>query len=366
MSTTMKKILYVITKSNWGGAQKYVFDMATALSKDEFDVTVALGGTGKKNATVGTLGDRLKEKNIRTIFVDSFMRDISVFKEFGALNELIKIFRREKPDIVHLNSSKAGGIGALAGRLARVPKIIFTIHGLPYNEDRNILWRVGAFVGTWLTYILCHVIITVTENDWRRMTGSYFIYNGISSMSFGTGEKIRSAFPNGTLVVGTIGELNKNKNLDLLIEQVKNYPQLYIAIVGDGEKREALEVKIQKYNLKNRVKFFGFIPAKEALPGFDIFVLPSKKEGLPYVLLEAGLAKLPVVATNVGGIPEIIENEKSGILIDLKKPSELASAMMRLTNNREEREKFGLALNNLVYKKFSFEQMVAKTENLYQ
>jgi len=134
------------------------------------------------------------------------------------------------------------------------------------------------------------------------------IYNGIDlHTQFGSGDIIRRAFPADVKITGTIGELNKNKNQQALIEEAKNNPSMHVAIVGEGEDRAMLERKIKEYRLDNRVKLFGFIPASEALKGFDTFALPSIKEGLPYVLLDAKLAGLPIVANRVGGVGEILD-----------------------------------------------------------
>lgn len=113
-----KRILYVITKSNWGGAQRYVYDLATGLPKDHFAISVACGGQG-------LLKDKLEIAGIKIIPIPYFQRDINITKEFYSFVELIKIFRTEKPDIIHLNSSKAGVIGALA---AFVYKLITNTH----------------------------------------------------------------------------------------------------------------------------------------------------------------------------------------------------------------------------------------------
>src|ERR1700733_9355680 len=103
MNQTRTKVLYVITKSNWGGAQRYVFDLATHLPKEKFDVTVVLGGTGEKDAGEGELAKRLREAGVRTIFLKAFARDIRPTGDYRALFELLQIFRTEKPDAVHLN-----------------------------------------------------------------------------------------------------------------------------------------------------------------------------------------------------------------------------------------------------------------------
>ncbi len=310
-----KKILFVITKSNWGGAQRYVYDLATTLPKDAFDVVVALGGTGEMAGKPGALAQKLSDAGIRMLFIQSFLRDVSACRDLSALRELTTIFRDEKPDVVHLNSSKAGGIGALAARFVGVKKIIFTAHGWPFWEPRNIFSRCAIWLASWATMLLAHITICISDYDLavaRRIpfVGNKVvrIYNGIDlHMHFDSGEKIRGAFPAGARIIGTIGELNKNKNQISLIEQAKRNPQMYVAIVGEGEDRALLEAKVKECGLENRVKLFGFIPAREILHGFDVFALPSLKEGLPYVLLEAKAAGLPIIANCVGGVGEILD-----------------------------------------------------------
>jgi len=298
-----KKVLYVITKGNWGGAQRYVFDLATGL-RGEFDVAVACGSTG-------ALVEKLREKEIRTIEVPSLRRDVSASSDMRAFFELLRLFRRERPDVVHLNSSKAGGVGALAARMAGVPKVVFTSHGLAWDENRNFISKTLIYLASQLTFALCHTVITISKHHQNRVRGSALVYNGIAPMEFGSGEIIRSAFPRGARIVGTVGELTRNKNQKTLIQQAKNDPSLYVAIVGEGEDRAMLEQKIREHGLQARVKLFGFVPVREALKGFDEFVLPSLKEGLPYVLLEAKLAGLPIVANRVGGVGEILDKDVS-------------------------------------------------------
>lgn len=303
-----RKILFVITKSNWGGAQRYVYDLATALSKEGSDVRVAFGQPG-------LLALKLKTAGIATHPISSLERDISLLADIKSFFELLHLFRAEKPDVVHLNSSKAAGLGALAARFALVPRIIFTAHGWPFTEKRNWVWRSFALLGSWVTALLSHTVIVVSKNDLRigeRMpfcsAKMHLIYNGIDFHStLGSAAVIRHSFPNGVHITGTIGELTRNKNQISLIEQAKNNPSMYVAIVGEGEDRLDLIKKIEEYGLKNRVKLFGFMPASEVLRGFDMFALPSLKEGLPYVLLEAKAAGLPIVATRVGGVGEILD-----------------------------------------------------------
>lgn len=305
-----KKVIFVITKSNWGGAQRYVYDLATALPKNEFDVRVAFGHPGM-------LAKKLDGAGIATYSITSLQRDVSVIADMKSFFELLKLFRTEHPDIVHLNSSKASGIGALAARLAGVPRIIFTAHGWPFWEQRNALSRGLIFLFSWITALLSHKIIVVSDYDLKVAQKMPFIahktvriYNGIDlNLKLYSADSIRNSFPAGTRITGTIGELNKNKNQISLIEQAKNDPDMFVAIVGDGENRAYLMKKIKEYGLETRVKLFGFMPANEVLKGFDTFALPSIKEGLPYVLLEAKAASIPIIANRVGGIGEILDTK---------------------------------------------------------
>ncbi len=302
------RILYVITKANWGGAQRYVYDLAISLPENEFAVTVAVGGDG-------ALSKKLREAGIPVLSLASVQRDLSITNDIGGFFAIYKAIRATRPDIVHLNSSKAGGLGALAARLLGVRNIIFTAHGWPFMEKRNIVWRIFVWTSSWITALLSHTVIVISTNELRLGKRLPFcaekmrlIHNGIDlHMRFGSGECIRHAFPANAHITGTIGELNKNKNQIALIEEARGNPAMYVAIVGEGELRPYLEAKIREYGLQDRVKLFGFMPAQDALRGFDEFALPSLKEGLAYVLLEAKAAGLPLRTNRIGGIPDILD-----------------------------------------------------------
>ena len=185
------KILYVITKSNWGGAQKYVFDLATAMKNGGNSVSVAFGGSG-------VLSERLKEKEISTIEIKNLGRDVDIIKEFYVFRDLYKIFKKEKPEILHLNSSKIGALGVLVGRLAGIKKIIYTAHGFPFREERP-LWQVVLikFI-SWLTIILSHETICVSQKDfddvedWLFVKGKLkVVHNGIKIKDINQEEKVK-------------------------------------------------------------------------------------------------------------------------------------------------------------------------------
>jgi glycosyltransferase involved in cell wall biosynthesis len=270
-----KKILYCITKSNWGGAQRYVYDLATNLPRDRYDVAVVLGGSGK-------LKEKLERTGVRTISVRALQRDIGISKDISSFFELIKIFRAEKPDIIHLNSSKMGGIGGLAGRIARIKKIIFTAHGWAYNEERNFFQKFAIAILHFTTVAFSHLTIAVSEKakDQFKSAGlmkkkMVVIHNGIEEIKFVEKEKARQEFADIGLPqtekvkekiksepfwIGTISELHKNKGLSYAIEAlgklIKNeninasHRNIIFIIMGDGEDRKNLEEIIKKIILK--------------------------------------------------------------------------------------------------------------------
>jgi len=311
------KILYGITKSNFGGAQRYVFDLAKAAQAAGHNVAVLCGAGG-------VLVGKLREKGVRVIEIEGMKRDISMLDEARSLIFIYQTLRKEQPDVFHTNSSKMGGLGSLAARLAGVRKIIFTVHGWPFWEQRGKISIALIHFFSWLTALLAHKVIVISNYD--RATAKAMplvsnkfvrIYNGIDlTTTFGDGKVIRSAFPLGARITGTIGELNHNKNQVALIEEAKKNPEMHVAIVGEGELRDFLLSKIKEYKLEERVKLFGFITREEVLKGFDIFALPSLKEGLPYVLLEAKLAGLTIKANSVGGVNEILENDVNNFSIE--------------------------------------------------
>lgn len=307
-TNSRQKVLFLVTKATHGGAQKYVYDLATHLPKADFEPIVGYG-------TEGRLALDLKAAGIVGKHLPSLGRDIAIISDIKSFFEIVGVIREVRPDVVHLNSSKAAALGALAARILRTPRIIFTVHGWPFEEKRSAAMKKIIWLVSWLTALLSHEIICVSDYDLARamrMPGvrakSTRIYNGIDlQMPFGFGTKIRNAFPSGAHITGTIGELTKNKNQQALIEQARNDSSMHVAIVGEGEERKRLEQLVKMYGLEDRVKFFGFIPASEVLRGFDTFALPSEKEGLPYVLLEAKLAGIPVTANRVGGVGEILD-----------------------------------------------------------
>jgi glycosyltransferase involved in cell wall biosynthesis len=365
--------MLAITKGIWGGAQKYVFQLATSLPPEKYEVSVVCGAGG-------TLPEKLAGKNIKTFVVGTMSRDISFSGEIKSFFALLKILKKEKPDVLHLNSSKMGLVGGTAGRLCGVSRIIFTAHGLASNEDRPFLSRKFFLFLHRLTILLSHVTIAVSEKTKRDLSGLPFasrkifvVHNGVEKISFeekSAARKILSDLAGAEqteIIVGTISELHKNKGLDFLILACAGLPDnVSIYIIGDGEEKNNLAGMIKKLGLQKKVFLPGRVEnAGKFLKAFDIFTLTSRTEALPYAVLEAGLAGLPVIASHVGGIPEIIENEKSGILVPAGNIAEISKSLKNLVLEPQKRDSLGQALQEKVEQYFSLQKMITETEKFY-
>lgn len=372
------KILYFITKSNWGGAQRHVFDLSKWSKDSGHETAVALGGNGP-------LKQNLDKQGIRTIPIKSLGRDINAKGDTASFLDIFKIIRKERPDILHLHSSKAGGVGSFAGRILGVKKIIYTIHGSPWNEDRPFLQKTLIVFFSWLSMIFSTHIVMLSEKEISQAQMFPFIKKklrlielGIPPLKFLT-QKDSKVFIQSKMqeplekriVVGTISELHPNKGLiyalNAFSKLIAEFPDAIFFIIGEGEQRDYLESFIKERGLEKNVVLAGYTEeAYKYLKGFSIFLLSSIKEGFPYVILEAGLAGLPVISTAVGGIPEIIDDMESGVLVQSKKPDEIFHAIDFVIKHKNIQKEYGKSLQEKVKDKFSLKIMLDKIDKLYK
>lgn len=386
--STKKKILFAITKGNFGGAQRYVYDLAVNLPKDQFEVLVACG-TKEGNILV----QKLAEQNIKTITLENSEKEINLKNDFKTIKELIKIIREEMPNIVHLNSSKIGLIGSLAILYFRILNLfqisdfkfraLFTSHGWAFNEQkRSAFSKIIFYLGHYFTVLVCDKTIAVSDKTKRDISFLPFIENKISVIHNGINNfdvlprdesrLILASKENEKNILFSLSELHNNKGIDIAIKALALLPtsvreKIIYTVAGDGEERENLEKFISELGISESVRFLGFVPdAKKLLSGADIFLLPSRTENLPYAILEAGDAELPIIATSVGGIPEVIRDMQNGILVHPQNPKEIAEAILYLLDHKTKQKEFGEEIKKTITNFFSFEMMLEKTIQLYR
>ena len=415
MTANRKKILYIITQSEFGGAQRYVFDLATRL-KDEFEIIVAAGPPASLGEALragepagGKLFKYLQSNDIRCHYLKNLKRAINPWRDILAFFELRRLIKKEKPDIIHLNSSKAGVLGSLAAKFqaSRLKfQVIYTANGWVFNEPMNRLKKEFYLWAEKWTAKYKNKIICVSEYDRQVALGRDFpaekliiIHNGIDidKLNFLDREeakkKLLSKIPPsppfvkgglekappfvkgglGGILIGTIANLYPTKGIKYLIKAagiITNRSSLtsnlLFIVIGEGTERPKLKALIRKHNLKNNFLLLGHIPdASQYLKAFDIFVLPSVKEGLPYVILEATACGVPIVATRVGGVPEIIEDNQNGLLAEPKNSQELAEKIAYLLQNQCIWHKLSETARTAIREKFSIEKMIQNTRKVY-
>ncbi len=369
------KILYIITKSVWGGGNRYVFDLANKMENDQ--VWIAAGGKGK-------FYRKIKKRGLPYFNINGFQRNINPLKDVFAFFEILSLIFQLKPDIIHTNSPKAGGITGLASWIYKLSshkkvKMIYTPHGWAFLEDRPA-WQISLIkLFSKLTCLFYDKVICVSEYDRKAALREKIapkkklitIHNGIRKISFLEKKEAQKKLikKNPSLVIGTIAEWTKNKGLIYLLKAVKDIEQEFsLILIGSGENPD--KRKIEKFIRKNKIKNIYLIEwidnAASYLKAFDIFVLPSIKEGLSFSILEAMKAKTPIIATNVGGIPELIQDDITGLLIQPKKVKELKSKIKYLIDHPEQAKEMAQKAKEKAENEFSLEETIRKTRDLYE
>lgn len=386
-------LLYVITKLELGGAQKQLLNLISHLDKQSYNPSLitAQDGLLVKEAT-SIKGLRL----IRSRFLE---RAINPLMDLLALCQIYSFIKKNKIDIVHSHSSKAGMLGRWAARFARVKIIIHTVHGWSFNEYQNpLLCRIIV----WLERITARItdkLIVVSYHDWQKGLDRHIgnkdkyklIRYGIDYKEFTPLDKNtrqdKSSYLTGfnkkdkslreelrintsNLLIGMVSCFKSQKSpqdfirLGFLVNKV--IPKTKFLLVGDGVLRKKVERLISKFNLEQQVILIGWredVP--RILSAIDIFVLTSLWEGLPISVLEAMAASLPVIATDTGGIAEVILDGKTGFLVPPRDINRMAERLIHLLKNENIRKQIGQNARDSLDSDFSLENMLKNTEDLY-
>lgn len=295
--------------------------------------------------------------------------------------QLVRLFLRERPDIVH--SRSWGAIESiLAAKLARVPRVIHSEHGRDINTMHGDPWRRRVFRR--FSYALADEVFAVSNElreHYARQLGIpagriRVIPNGVDSTRFQPSParaRMRSLLDltDDMIVLGTVGRLDPVKDHGTLLsaaEQLVNSGvPVHVALVGDGPERKRLQERVSAGPLlRDRVTFAGESASPENwLNSFDIYVLPSLSEGMSNSLLEAMSTGLPCVATRVGANPDLVEEGKSGFLVDAGDASAMAERLAQLATNTELRQQFGEQARHKAEAQFSLHSMVENYTRLY-
>lgn len=384
-----RKVIHVITRLDYGGSAQNTMLTALGHDREQFETLVVAGHPGCWDAQGGQAATeencrRLEKAEVRWMLLPSLTREVQLLKDMQALWQLIRLFRQERPALVHTHTSKAGVLGRVAAWLARVPVIVHTPHG-------HVFYGHFGPVKSWLFLQIERVLSAITDrlialteaerqDHLDRAVGRAdrfaVVPSGIDRERFGRaraqGKQQPDLFgcPPEAIVVGSVGWLTDIKGHEYLVEAVaklkQGFPSLHLVIVGSGDRHDALVQQAESAGLRDAVHLLGHRDDIEAcLAGMDLFVLPSLNEGMGRALIEAMAAGLPVIASRVGGIPAVIDHERTGLLVPPGDADALAGALRRLLERPEWATQLGMAASRSVDSRYGSDSMVHAIDSIF-
>ncbi|MEC7850446.1 MAG: glycosyltransferase family 4 protein [Candidatus Neomarinimicrobiota bacterium] len=370
------KILHVITHLPIGGAQDNTLYTVELLDKEKYDISLCCNLDGE-------LVERAKKVEAVKLFDIPFLgREVSPYRDIRAFLSLYKLFKEEDFTIIHTHSSKAGLLARLAAVLNKTPIVIHTIHGFAFNDFMNGLKK-NFFI--YLEKLLAKwtdVLITVSNLNKKKIIDLNIahenkiknIYSGIDLSLFTNkrNDEFRKELnlENDHLLLGSVGRLSNQKDPITMIEAFgiisKPFPNAHLALVGDGELKGKILEKIDQLKLNDRIHLTGNKNNPWSVyHSMDLFIMSSIYEGLGRSITEALSCGVPVVCTDVEGVPEIVRDNITGILVRPKDSNKLADAIIRTLNDMETAKKMAEEGRRFVNDNFDVNKMVNDIDSIY-
>jgi len=347
----MIRVLHLITRLDVGGSTENTVISATRMPRGVFACGIVAGRTVEPPPG---LEAELAGAGVEWIRLPHLRREVNPARELCALVGLWREIRRFRPDVVHTHSSKAGVLGRLAARLAGVRHVVHTPHGHIFDGYFNPAVT-RTFIGLErLAARWTDRVVTLSDEEARdhlrhgigRPEQFVTIPSGVDLDLILQPAPVRIV--PGRPVIGTVARLVPVKGITHLIDAAprifSEVPDAQLLIVGDGELRQSLQAQAQALGVEDRVHFTGFrADAPALLAGMDVFVLPSLNEGMGRVLVMAMALGKPIVATRVGGIPELLNGGEAGMLVPPANPSAIAEAVLAVIRDPDLAERIAAA-----------------------
>lgn len=364
------KIIHVVRAFKTGGLETLVLEMCARMASMD----------GLHVLAVGMLpGDGLESRETYDSFDRVTLNGVAGRSRFRLVDALYRLFRREQPDVVHVHNFLAQVYAGAAARATGTPALVGTKHGADWPSLLSSR-RLASYV-----YRLCDRLVAVSDDVRRGLLRAYgfahyhvsLILNGIDTERFRPTEDGTAALRQealgltGAPVIGTVCRLAEYKGVRTLLDGfnavLSECPGACLVLVGDGPDRSLFEIRTRELGLDGSVTFLGNCDDVAAIyPAFDIYAQPSYTEGISLTMLEASSCALPVVATRVGGTPEIVVDGETGLLVPPRDADALAQAILWIWRNRNRAHAMGRAARQRVKKKFSLDRMVRDYLELYQ
>ena len=376
------KILRIISRLAVGGSTYHAIVLTAHQDKEVFDCVLVRGTEGE---TEGSMLEFARQKGLKSIcYIPEMERKVSLKRDILAFWKLFCLIRREKPDIVDTHQSKAGALGRLAAFLAGTKVTIHTIHGHVFYDFFGKLKSSLIVLVERLLARHSSLLVAVSEN----------VRKEILAFKVGTPEKVIT-IPYGIeldkylsidghrgdlrrelglsemdIVIGNVQRLVPTKGHRYLFKSIQLLkeirPEVRFVIAGDGEMRGELEQLAENLGLKENIYFLGFREDVDNIyADSDALIFPSLTEGAPFAIIEALASARPVVATDVGGISELIDDGRCGFVVPAKDPRALTEALLKLIRDEGLRKSFGENARSKVYPHLSHTRLVKDMEKIY-
>lgn len=390
----MPRVLRILNRLIIGGPSKNAVYLTRYMQPD-FDTVLVIGGKEDHEQDADFLATA---NNIQPTCIPQMKRSISLRDDWAAYNQLKKLIREFKPDIVHTHAAKSGALGRLAAKHSNVPVIVHTFHGHIFHSYFNSL-KTNFFIRT-ERYLggLSDAIIAISDVQKKELSGDFKIAApekfkviplglDLDSFTIGQGEKRNNfrteyGLDDETVAIGIIGRLVPVKNHSLFLTALKyvlnnSSVKAKAFIIGDGESRASIEklattldMKFSQHTDNEHLYPLVFTSWRTDVDticaGLDIIALTSLNEGTPVSLIEAQAAGKPIVSTRVGGITDVVLENKTALLSDISDEKAYCNNLLQLVNDVSMRKKFSNAGQEYVLSKFGYQRLVADMSNLYR
>lgn len=378
------KIAHVITRMIIGGAQENTLSTVIGLKNHGNQVCLI---SGSSKGPEGSMEYDVKKNAIDIIIVKELIRDISLWHDTIAFFKLGMIFRKNRYDIIHTHSAKAGFLGRIAAKIfSKKSKVVHTLHGSSFHKYQSAIIRylyiLAEKIASFCTDYFISVSSVVLEKHIRAGIGknqkTSVVRSGFNIEEYGKVQSLREKtrkklnINEKNILIGMIGRLSPMKGQEYLLrvfEKISSeYPHLHLILVGDGILRKVFEKFVESKSLKGRVHFTGLVNPQD-IPAYtsamDIGVHTSLREGLPRAVVQILAAGKPVIAFDIDGAVEVIKNGINGFLIPAEDEVSLEEKIRYFIKYPEVRKKMGENGRKIIIEEFSVEKMVAEIEKIY-
>lgn len=379
--TKRLKIIRLQSRICIGGPAIHMEMLAKHLPHEKYE-TILVGG--KVADDEKDVSAALQQKEISVVLLDSMKREVGIWDDFKSVFQFYRLLRIERPEIVCTHTAKAGAIGRIAAFMARTPVVVHTFHGHVFN---NYFGKFKTRIFIYIERILARIsdqIITISPAQYDDITETYRIaprrkvsmvrlgleLEPLKTLNHNDNLKKDLNIPPGVILLGFIGRLVPIKNMGMAIRTLEllmqESPDYHLCIAGDGEEKRQWQVYCKERAIDSNVHFMGWIAdIKYVLAGIDILILTSRNEGTPIAVIEAMASQIPVVATAVGGVPDLIHHDHTGYLVSIDDVSGMVHFIKQITKQPERTENIKREAAASVINQYDYRRMVREIDQIY-